>query len=227
MFKDFYFLESLQISLSKKAWDKLSSEAQQAIISWEASNWVGGTLEKHIKANDSVAKEIKQVMKPILDSIKGDTVTLYRGATKEIMDEPRFLQSWTSSEKVAKHFAGLSSSQTKDIPLTYPTYTQKEIDDVVEKFNKTGYVKFDNQYFIVDKKNPKYYNIYDKERNLVTDSETSEFRNNITSSYDERIDLNNKRTKDKVVLKRTFDKNKIIWISNNLDSKEYIVKVDE
>lgn len=186
--------------------------------------WVGGPLEKHIRANDSVAKELQEAMKPILDSIKGDTVTLYRGTTTKTLDEKRLLQSWSSSEKVAKHFAGLSSSQVKDKPTTYKTYTEKEIDDAVEQFNKTGFVKFDGKYYKTDKKNPGYYNIYDKDRQFLTDGDN--LKDDLMSDNNDKIESNKHRTKDAVVLKQTFDKDRIIWITNNLNSKEYIVRVD-
>lgn len=223
-FQDFYFLESVQISLSKKAWQSLSKEAKEAIQAWEKAMWVGGPLEKHIQDNDSVAKEIQAAMKPILDSIKGDTVTLYRGTSKDLVDEKRFLQSWSSSEKVAKHFAGLSSSQLKDKPTTYKTYTEKEINDAVEQFNKTGFVKFDGKYYKIDKKNPGYYNIYDKDRQFLTDG--NDLKDDLMSANNDKIESNKHRTKDKVVLKQTFNKDRIIWITNNLNSKEYIVRVD-
>lgn len=223
-FQHFYFLESVQISLSKKAWEKLSPEAKAAITRWESYNWVDSPLEKHIKANDSVAKEIKEAMKPILDSIDSDTVTLYRGASKKYLDEKRTLQSWTSSEKVAKHFAGLSSSQTKDMPTTYKIHSKQEIDDAVEKFNKTGFLKFDNKYYMKDKKNPGYYNIYDKHKEFITSGD--DLREYLLSTNDDKIKTNEHKTKDKIVLKQTFDKDKIIWITNNLNSKEYIVRVD-
>ena len=223
-FKQFYLTESLQISLSKKAWEALSKKAKHAIESWEAAMWIGGPLEKHIKANDDVAKEIRTAMEPILDSIKGDTITLYRGTSTETLGESRFLQSWSSSEKVAKHFAGLSRSQVKDEPNVYKTYTDKEIQDAVDTFNKNGFVKFDNRYYMVDKQNPKYYNIYDRNRKFITDGD--DLKDHLITINDEIKKLNASRTKDKVVLKKTFDKNKIIWITNNLNSKEYIMRVD-
>ena len=223
-FKSFYLAESLQISLSKKAWQNLSSEAKEAISAWERAMWVDGPLEKHIKANDSVAKEIQTAMKPILDSIKGDTVTLYRGTSESLLGEKRFLQSWSSSEKVAKHFAGLSSSQVKDKPNLYKTHTVKEIEDAVEKFNKTGFLKFDGRYYMIDKKNPGYYNIYTKDRKFITDG--NDLKDHLMSANDDNLKINHHRTKDKVVLKKEFDKDRIVWISNNLNSKEYIVRVD-
>lgn len=228
VYRDFIYeaivTESLEISLAKKAWNGLSDEAKESILAWERAMWVDGPLERHIKANDSVAKELQAAMKPILDSIKGDTVTLYRGTTENTLNEKRFLQSWTSSEKVAKHFAGLSSSQVKDKPNVYKTHTEQEIEDAVEKFNKTGFLKFDNKYYILDKKNPGYYNIYDRDREFLTDGD--DLKEDLISDNNDKIELNNRKTKGKIVLKQTFDKNRIIWITNNLNSKEYIVRVD-
>lgn len=216
--------ESLEISLSKKAWNGLSDDAKEAISSWERSQWINGPLEQHIKNNDSVAHELRIAMKPILDSIKGDTVTLYRGTSKETLDEKRFLQSWTSSEKVARHFAGFSSSQTKDRPTSYKTHSPEEIEQAVKYFNEKGFVKFDNKYYVVNKEDPSYYSIYDRDRNYLTDGD--DLLDSLTSDNNDKIESNDRRLKNKIVLKKTFDKNRIIWITNNLNSKEYIVRVD-
>lgn len=216
--------ESVQISLAKKAWDSLSNEAKLSIEEWERYNWIGGRLEKHIIANDEIARELANAMKPILDSIKGDTVTLYRGTSPKTLDESRVLQSWSSSEKVAKHFAGLSSSQIKDKTVLFKVYSEEEIDAAVDQFNKKGFLKFDNRYYVLDKDNNGYYKIYDRDRQFLTDGD--DLKSQLIEDNQYKQERNESKPKNSIVLTHTFNKNRIIWITNNLNSKEYIMRVD-
>lgn len=221
--------ENKQIALTKKAFASLSYEARNAIDAWESSNWIGGPLERHVIANDAVAQEIEQAFQPVRDSIPGDTVRLYRGVqhsdaehTRHLKD--RVLESWTSERAVAEYFAGLRTDQNKQgrsriIKLP----TMQDIDNAVAKYNATGYVKFRGHHYVRIKNNPQYYNIYDRHRQHVTDGDN--LKRDLTYWLEDEKKWNDKRLKQSTVLEQDIDKSRIVWITNNLNSKEYIIRV--
>ena len=217
--------ESKTISLAMKAYANLSGAARYAIDSWEAANWHTGNLAKHIEADDDIAHEIETAFKPVRDSIPGDTIMLYRGIIpNENFDywKNRNLESWTSDKRVAEYFAGLRYRQTSKERHLYKTLSSNEIDDIVRKYERTGYVKFNNQYFLRNKENPKYYDIYDKDKQYITDGD--DLRQHIEDEMNWRKEYNTKKIEQAQVFAEPIDKNKIVWITNNLNSKEFIVR---
>ena len=222
--------ESKQIALAKKAYAGLSYDAKDAIDSWESSNWIGGALEQHIKANDDVAKEIAKSFQPVRDSIPGDTVTLYRGIQKSDAEHTRhlknrILESWTSDRNVAEYFAGLRSDQNKQGRSRIVKIPSKaEVQKAIAQYNAKGFTTFGGHYFLKNKEHPKYYNIYDKYKQFVTDGDN--IVDQLTHWYDEYAEINQERSERGQVLEKAINKNRIVWITNNLNSKEYIIRVD-
>lgn len=217
--------ESKAISLAMKAYANLSSAARYAIDSWEAANWHTGSLAKHIEANDDIAQEIETAFQPVRDSIPGDTIMLYRGIIPiQNYDDwkNRTLESWTSDKRVAEYFAGLRYRQTSKERYLYKILSNNEIDDIVRKYEKTGFVRFNNQYFLRNKENPKYYDIYDKDKQYLTDGD--DLREHIEDEMSWRKEYNAEKLGQAQVFAEPIDKNKIVWITNNLNSKEFIVR---
>jgi len=218
--------ESKTISLAMKAYANLSGAARYAIDSWEAANWHTGSLARHIEANDDIAQEIETAFQPVRDSIPGDTVMLYRGIIPiQNYDDwkNRTLESWTSDKRVAEYFAGLRYRQTSKERHLYKILSNNEIDDIVKKYEKTGYAKFNNQYFLRNKENPKYYDIYDRDKQYVTDGD--DLRQHIEDEMSWRKEYNAEKLGQAQVFAEPIDKDKIVWITNNLNSKEFIVRM--
>jgi hypothetical protein len=217
--------ESKTISLAIKAYANLSGAARYAIDSWEAANWHTGSLARHIEANDDVAREIETAFKPVRDSIPGDTIMLYRGIIpiKNYEDwKTRTLESWTSDKRVAEYFAGLRYRQTSKERHLFKIFSSDEIDDIVKKYERTGFVRFNNQYYLRNKENPKYYDIYDSYKQHLTDGD--DLRQDIEDEMSWRKEYNAEKLEKARVFAEPIDKNKIVWITNNLNSKEFIVR---
>lgn len=221
-----FLTESLQISLAKKAYASLSPAAKHAIDSWEAVNWTGGELEQHVKANDEVAQEIEAAFKPVRDSIPDETVMLYRGyvpSEAHTAWKDKTLESWTADRRVAEHFAGLRNRQDSKNTSLYDVATPVQIEQAVKKYDQTGYVKFRGNYYVRSKENPEFYNIYDRHKQHITDGD--DIRADFESDADWGNQVNAAKLEKANILEKPIDKDRIIWITNNLGSKEYIVRV--
>lgn len=225
--------EDMAIGPSKKAWAGLSSAARSAIESWESSNWNDGPLVKHIKANDEVAQEIAQAIKPVIAAIGKPTVHLYRGEQRTGYDNStKYLESWSSDPKVAASFAGLQTPNGRK--LIKQPITDEEIEKALAQLHKTGFVKFRHQKFklnkTIDWQDPQYqgmlkgpvYDIYDKDNQYVTDTDEPEYHWREDQKW---IDEQNKKVIDRgYVREEDISVDRIIWITNNLNSKEYIIR---
>lgn len=229
-FKEF-LAESPQIGLAKTAYKSLSHDAKNAIDQWETSGWIGGALEKHFVANDHIAQEIEAAFAPIRHALP-KMVKLYRGMQADTGHsdsyKTRHLESWTDDKKVAEHFAGLRTPEHTDKGVTwhsnlYDEFTEDEIAKAVETFNKHGFVTFKGKRYMRNKDDPQYYNIYDRHRLYVADGD------NIAAdlrSHSRSIKEINKDKKDQAILvEKMISRDKIVWITNNTHSKEYIVHI--
>lgn len=216
-------IESPQIGLAKKAYKELSHDARHAIDEWEAMNWTGGSLEQHIKANDDIAKDIAKAFQPVKDALP-KKVKLYRGFKPEGDYDGwknKYLESWTDDKRVAEYFAGLRRSQNGKSNI-YDVISDDDIKKLVNQYNDKGYLKYRNHYYIRNKEYPQYYNIYDKNKQFVTDGDN--LYQDLKSDNDNLVQMNKEKLDKATVLEKDIDKNDIIWISNQLGSKEYIVR---
>jgi len=221
--------ESLQIGLAKKAWASLSDTAKAAINAWESTNWTGGALEEHVKANDEVAQEIATAIAPVLASI-GSSIKLYRGERKSEWDSSvKFLESWTTDLKVAEHFAGLRTSSWK--PLIKPVLSDESIQKAIHQLDTRGYVKV-GQHKYVKKPTPDwpegwpkskgtYYHIYSGSE-FITDGDDLEEA--LRDKQEWNRDHNEKLLSKAIIREEQIEVGRIIWITNNLDSKEFIIR---
>jgi hypothetical protein len=228
-----YFLnERVEIGLAKKAFVTLSSEAKNAIDEWERAGWETGRLVQSLNKKDSIAEEIYQAFMPIREFMKkkyGSKITLYRGIILDntSYDKNKKYESWTSDEKIAEVFAGF---RRFDVSKGHPSVflnpiTDNEIKKALRSFEKLGFTTFRNNKYVLNKKNPEFYDIFDTNRQFITDGDTENLENKFKLKQKDIEIFNKERKTNGKVFKKTFDIDSIVWISNSLDSKEFIVKV--
>lgn len=216
--------ENKEISMSKKIWNTLSNKAKYYINEWEAVGWHKNNLSKSFKNNDEIAKEIIQKFTPIRNYLKekyGKTIKLYRGMIKSSNNKNSILLSWTSDKKVAEHFAGLRSPGDWKL-LLKKEISDKEINDAIKKLHSKGYTFFKDYKYILDKNDPTSVHVYFKNNYLTTDY-TKYLIDNFKEQQED-VQKHNKKLLDKaIIIEKNIDIDKIVWITNNLNSKEFIV----
>lgn len=218
-------VESQAINQARKAYAQLSPEAKSAIDSWEAMNWIGGPLEQSVLAGDDIAQEIEAAFASVRAALPA-RVRLYRGYVPDeawTSWQRKHLESWTSDRRVAEHFAGLRARQDSRNSLLYDVPSDEEIKRAVDQYERRGYVKFGNKYYMRSRENPRYYNIYDRRREFVTDGDN--LMASLKSDQEWMQKLNDERTQRSRLIERDIAREDIVWITNNLGSKEYIVRV--
>lgn len=213
--------ENRDYALAKKAFASLSPQAQDALSSWEWSNWDQGDLSKSFERNDDIAQEINQAFEPIRENMKlryGDTVTLYRGISpsERPVRNDRQLFSWTSSRDIARHFAGEDRryDHLKPIP-------DEAVEKAIANFKQRGFVTFLNKKYMINKRNPKYYEIYNRHGQNITDGDDIE--RELWDSQDQY----NERLKQKSagrVVSREVPIDNIVWVLMGGNANEYIVR---
>lgn len=219
--------ESRAIGLSKKAYNSLSHEAKYAIDAWESAMWHTGRLVQSYKANDEIIQEINRAFEPVRAALP-EKVKLYRGLQHDpegINDHIGWkevpLQSWTEDRRVAEYFAGMRSDQAGENRWNHPVLSDDQIENIVRKYELTGAAKAFGHTFIRNKEYPQYYDIY-RGREYITDGDN--LRQHLEDENQYRKDLMDKRANAGQVIERDIPRDDIIWITNNLNSKEYIVK---
>lgn len=221
-------VESQQINLARRAFESLSSEAQSAIHDWEMANWIGGSLERHIKANDEIAQEIERAFAPIRATMP-KTLHLYRGLrpneTKKDWQN-KYLESWTSDPRVAKCFAGLYTkhgskyrSRLRKVP------TDEEIAEALHKYETKGFVKFLGHFYLRSQKNPEFYQLYDLNREHITSGKSSWLKKQFKDTQIERQQHNDNLLRKSCLIEQDIPRENIVWLTNNIGSKEYIVRL--
>jgi hypothetical protein len=219
-----FLKENVQIGLAKYAYRVLSAGAKDALDQWETSGWVGGKLEQHVRANDDIAREIETAFAPIRAKLP-PKIKLYRGMIRDenaSHHHGRLLESWTDDKKVAEHFAGLRQAGTWN-SYEYKIYSDHEIAKAVDTYNKTGFVTFDGYRYVRNKAHPEYFDIYDRNRQPLTDG--SDLEDKLRTDNENRKELNDAQRSQGVILEKMVSRDRIVWITNNLNSKEYIVRV--
>jgi hypothetical protein len=209
--------------LAKKAYASLGREAKSAIDLWETANWTEGDLVNHIKANDEVAQEIEAAFAPVRALLPAK-VSLYRGIIKDgsyTAWQKGILESWSSDRRVAEHFAGMRTSKEWR-EILKPVRSEEEIDQLVAKYEASGYLKLDGRYYIRNRDHPQYYNIYNSRKSFITDGD--DLKKDLMSDRKWALEYNQKILDKAEVFSSEIDRNRIVWITNSLGSKEFIVR---
>lgn len=218
-------LENKDYALSKKLFDTLSRDAQRMINSWEWAQWQSGELTTAFEKNSDIAKEIYTIGQPIRDQIRareGDTIKLYRGldenATPDRLRADRALYSWTSSEKIAAHFAGKRANERNVQPIT-----DKEINDALKRYEETGFTTFKGKKYKQNKNSPQYYDIYNRYNNYITDGDNLEREFKSVQEFYADVIKRDSEVPGRIVEKE-IPVEDIIWVLMGGNANEYIAK---
>jgi hypothetical protein len=218
------------INASKKAYASLPDEAKRAVREWETANWDEGKLSDAYRNKNELLKTINDAFAPVkqkMHQLFGDTITLHRGqrtlAPKgEVRDftgdfnEDKVLFSFSFDENVARDFA--HGRHRYNIP------SDDEIKRAVAQYNKTGYVQFGGKHYKRLKDYPNYFGIYDRYRRYITDGDNLE---ELLMGYKGQNERNKEEAESKGSVKTVeVPIDKILWITNNLGSKEFIVALN-
>lgn len=208
---------------AKKAYGLLSHDAKRSIDSWESANWTEGSLANHVKAGDEVAQEIEAAFAPVRALLPG-RVSLVRGIVKQgqfTSWQNGNLESWTIDEEVAQVFAGLRDVGSRR-SFVSDVRSEEEIDAIVAKYEATGFVRVDGKYYVRNKEHPKFYNIYSSSKNYITDGD--DLKKDLSSDSDWRAKANAEYEAKAHIFREDIDRDRIVWITNNLNCKEFIVR---
>jgi hypothetical protein len=209
--------------LMKVATAKLGDKARSALESWERVGWTGGPLETHVKANDEIAHEIEAAFAPVRAYLP-ETTTLYRGI---IVDsdytgwEKGILNSWSSDRRTAELFAGLRYGEKWKSRLS-KVLSDAEIEQMVARYEQTGFLKTDQYYFVRNKEMPEYYNIYSKDKSFLTDGD--DLARKLHDDNEWIRDRNEELKKTAKVFEEEISRDRILWITNQFNCKEFIVR---
>jgi hypothetical protein len=217
----YHLAENLDYSLAKRAFKTLSSQAQDAINAWEWSNWDRGDLSAAFEQNTPIAHEIHQKFEPVREQMRrryGDVITLYRGISplERPVRSDRQLFSWTSSRNIARHFAGEDRRYDHLKPIPDAT-----VEQAIANFRRRGFVTFINHKYMINKHNPKYYEIYDRHGQNITDGDNIE-----RELWDEQKSYNSAISKKSGgrVVSREIPVDNIVWVLMGGNANEYIVR---
>lgn len=213
------------VNMSRKAYNALSYEAQYALSEWETANWdVGRLNDSHQKGTD-IIKEINAAFAPIRAKMRelfGDTIKLHRGQrhfSDDEMSTSRELFSFSFDENVAKSFA-----HGKAVP---PPPTKEEVDKAVAQYQRTGFVKFGSRKYKRSREYPGYYDIYYTNNTLESDGHLEDDLADRLHNYRKYLEeYRDKRESQGDVHTIDVPVDKIVWLTNRLNSKEFIVALN-
>ena len=209
--------------LAKKAYASLGHQAQNAIANWETVNWTEGDLATHIKNNDDIAAEIEAAFAPVRAALP-PKVSLYRGIIRDgsfTTWQKGILESWSSDKRVAEHFAGLRTSKEWKEKLK-KVRSEAEIDQLVAKYEASGFLKIDGRYYVRNREHPQYYNIYNSRKSFITDGD--DLKKDLMSDSEWNEQYNQDLLSKAEVFSSEIDRDRVVWITNSLGSKEFIVR---
>lgn len=209
------------VNMSNKAFDSLSDDAKWALDEWETGGWDVGKLNKAYNDSSSVIKEIQAAFAPVrakMHELFGDTIKLHRGQrhfSDDELSKNRDLFSFSFDENVAQRFA---QGRLSKVP------SEEDIQKAVQQYERTGFVAFGNKKYKRNSEYPQYFNIYDKHNNFITDGDDLE--DLLISDRQDAIDYNKSRESRGDVYTIDVPIDKIVWLTNRLNSKEFIVALN-
>lgn len=209
--------------MTLKAQASLDVTAADALDRWLSYNWTIGSLSVDFKNGRSgTFQQIYDAFEPVRMEIKrvyGNNVLLYRGMRKNEMG-PEYdtssnrLYSWTFDRKAAESYAYPSHR------YEYELLNQQEIDDLVARYDKVGYITYRGTYFIRNKKDPEYYDMYDRSRQHITDGD--DIRAHIEDNERDAAESNDTRLKTGKLYEKAIPVEDIVWYATTSE-KEVIV----
>lgn len=210
------------IAASIKAKADLNDEAKASLEAWNF-NWSTGPLEQAFRSNSPLAQEINRAFEPVREVIRstyGSTIQLYRGqrdySEKELTPN-RVLFSWTSDINVAKSFI--------DRHLPQRVYTDAEIKSAVAQFARTGFCKIGPYSYKLAKDDPEMYWMYRGHSN-ITGGDVSDLEADLMDNQASQIEYNQELSQTGKLYTANVSVDDIVWVINDLDSKEFIVKLN-
>jgi hypothetical protein len=204
-------------AIARRAEAQLSVAALHAVEQWQQANWTTGPLTKAYASQSKVMQEITQAFAPVRAAIEnefGPTVRLYRGH-KAGQIAGRQLYSWSAHPKKAQQFIGGK-------PLRI--WSDAEIEAMIAKYERTGFVRVGNRRFVRMKDNPEFYLIYDRHNQVITDGD--DLRADILSMNADRQDYNDRLSQQGRLLSADIPVDRIVWMPANALSMELIVVGD-
>jgi hypothetical protein len=161
---------------------------------------------------------VGQGIRDALHSAFGNSITLYRGQRNYEQHEltaNRILFSWTSDPRVATSFAH-NAKLTREI-------SDEEIKQAIDQYERLGWCKFGGYRYKKISDAPGYYMIYSK-RETITDGDEDTMEEDFKRDQAERR-LHNQRVREQgQVVKADIPVDLIVWVTNDLNCKEFIVK---
>lgn len=213
------------VNMSNKAYRALSYEARMALDEWETANWDRGRLNASHREQGDIIKEINTAFAPIRTKMRelfGDTIKLHRGQrhfSDEEMSTNRELFSFSFDENVAKAFAhGKPSPDPASV---------EEIQKAVEQYKRTGFVKFGSRKYKRSKEYPGYFDIYYNNNTVEAyGNSDDELEDRLMRSREYALEYRAEREAKGDVYTIDVPVDKIVWLTNRLNSKEFIVALN-
>lgn len=213
------------VKATMKAAQGLSDEAKIAISTWQSSNWHLNAMQRdHTETGGTgVFGEIYAAFGPVrqlINQLYGQTIELHRGIKmdgRSIHIDDRTMFSWTLDLDTANSFAGFGRGKKSE------TLTPEQIDALVDRYNKTGYVFALGYQLIRNKYSPEYFNIW-KNRQSVTDGD--DIKKFITGVNNDRLEWNNRGNEKGRVTTKAIPVESLVWMAHELGSAEFIVLSD-
>lgn len=166
-----------------------------------------------------VREQIEAAAAPMRQALKeqhGDTLRLYRVQEPVAPgSEPRALLSMTSDPKFAQSYAG-----ARDVPAPY---SEAQIRAAEKKLAESGEVQIDRHTLRPNPENPKYLDIYDRNGEYVTDTDSVRAfidDENGWRAADERA----RDKKSSRILEYDVPVDEVVWFTNRFGQNEFIVK---
>lgn len=237
-----------EVNLAQRLKNQLSSEARNAINTWESHNWVTGDLSTAYSQQNEIYQEIERAAEPIRAAIRareGDTITLYRGVESNRLEPTRHanraIYSWTSRPEMAAVFSGLATmgrenrvklnkdrQTSNEFMLSMTDQEAKAIQDTVIK---NGKAKWKNLFFKTSPYNDDYTDILKKVNGRFSemgDELTANLARWLIKTREEErqfsADVKAQGRDTGYIVREIVPIDDIVWVLNASGTMEYIVK---
>lgn len=168
-------------------------------------------------------EQLEVAMAPIRESLRrefGDTVRLYRGqGPVEEGSKPRNVLSWSIDRRIA---SGFTVGGRK-----YPVPSEESVEAAIERYARTGYAKVMGKHYRRNAQDPAYYDIYDHNRQHVTDGDHAEFAADRRADRAERVQMNLDMDTPPAgagLVEADVPVDDIVWVTNRFNQREFMVR---